>query len=237
MHGLTGMRRITIYALMAVCAPAKSAEVRQGGAKACDERVLARRVELPRFENTCMANAASLGLAAAHLPAGIVQASPCAEQEGHSYAFPSPVSVRDFMDAIIASDPSYSWCLEGGVVNLVPRSKGPAILDTHISDFDSGNATALPAAAGLLLRLPEVRKAMKHLGFEEGFNSLQGPRAIPRAGSVPKGSVPRLNVKVKDIPLRGALNAIVREHGHGVWIYEEYRSSGRRYFRISFVGE
>jgi hypothetical protein len=220
--------------LIVVSAQAWAAEVPGRPKKADDQSVLARKIQLPNLKGACLANAAGLALDAARVPGGIILARPCAQQARHNYAFRAPASLRDVIEVITSSDPSYGWSIKEGVVSIAPRIQTPPILDTRISAFDSGRATALEAAVNMLLQLPEIRNRMKGLGFEEGFNSLQGYRVLRNQEAGFETQPRELGVKVENVSVREALNAIVRAHGHGVWVYEEYRNSGKRYFRISF---
>ena len=220
--------------LIVVSAQAWAREVSGGPKRADDQSVLAREIELPNLKEACLENAAGLALDAASVPGGIILARPCAQRTRHNYVFRGPASLRDVIKVITSTDPSYAWSIKGGVVNIAPRVQSPPILDTRISAFDSGSATALEAAVSMLLQLPEVRDRMKDLGFEEGFNSLQGYRVLRKQQASSQTHPRELGVQVEDVSLREALNAIVRAHGRGVWVYEEYRTSGKRYFRISF---
>jgi hypothetical protein len=237
MRNLNWIRRVAICALTAVWTQGSAVGILGATGWNDDQRILSRKIELPNIGRTCLANAAGIALSIAKVPGGIVLTRPCSEEQAkHTYSFPSPVSVHDVMEILTSSDPSYRWSIELGVVNVTPHSGSPAILDTHISLFDSESHTTLSAAADLLLRLPEVRKRAKELRFDEAFSSLQGYYAIKKSGATPQATDEPLHVRVKDVTLRGALNAIVRKHGHGVWIYEEYWNSGKHYFEISFVG-
>jgi hypothetical protein len=220
--------------LIVLSAQAWAGEVSRGPKKAHGQSVLAREIELPNLKGACLENAAGLALDAARVPGGIILARPCAQQSRHNYAFRVPASLRDVIKVIASANPSYAWSIKGGVVNIAPRVQSPPILDTRISAFDSGSATALEAAVNMLLQLPEIRDRMKDLGFEEGFNSLQGYRVLRKQHASSETQPRELGVKVEEVSLREALNAIVRANGRGVWVYEEYRTSGKRYFRISF---
>lgn len=237
MRNLNWIRCVAICALTAVWMQASAVGILGTTGLNDDERILNRKVELPNLERACLANAAGIALSIAKVPGGIVLTRPCSEEQAkYTYSFPSPISVHDAMEVFTSSDSSYRWSIDQGVVNLIPQSGSPAILDTHISLFDSGNDTTLAAAADLLLRLPEVRKRAKELRFDEPFSSLQGYYAINKPGATPQSMAQPLNVRVKNVTMRDALNAIVRKHGRGVWMYEEYWNSGKHYFDVSFVG-
>jgi len=48
----------------------------------------------------------------------------------------SGLSLRDALDAIVRAAPLYRWQLNDGVVNLLPSSGVPALLNIGIAEFD-----------------------------------------------------------------------------------------------------
>lgn len=70
---------------------------------------------------------------------------------------PFTVSLRALLDAGVSADPQYSWKMNKGVVNLVPRYGEFHLLETIISKLDIENVKTPDEALNRLLALPEVQ--------------------------------------------------------------------------------
>ena len=46
---------------------------------------------------------------------------------------------------------------------------------------------------------------------------------------------PKLNVRLQDVTLLEALNALVRAHEHGLWMYREIHCNSTNHFDIKFT--
>jgi hypothetical protein len=161
-------------------------------------------------------------------PGGEALTQGCGEPSG-SAVRPSPAStLRKLLDEIIAADPDYRWEVDQGVVNLTPVRGVPDLLTLRIGEFDSGDAVDVTTAKTMLFALPEVRKRAEELGFDQAvFGS--GPYGAPPPGTPPP---PKLNVRLQDVTLFEALNALVRAHGHGLWIYHEIHCGSTNHFEV-----
>jgi hypothetical protein len=191
------------------------------------EILIEHRVVKSDLEHRTVTNAFSGSLSRAKVPGGIVTVSSCpGEEVKHTYpGLPSPLTLREALDAIVVADPRYRWQVEDGIINLMPVRGEPELLDTRIAEFYLENAVSVLAALSRLLELPEVRQRRIELGLKSGlqFGGLQSPN--PR----------RLTVHLQDVTLREALNAIARAHGYGVWSYTEFHCNGRNEFSIEFL--
>ena len=230
--------RYFIYASISVLCLPLYYMVRPNPKASKPENILVRHINLSESTKAAAWDMARLALSVTNVPGGIVLADKQSDQIEHSYTFQPSSPLREVLDAIVLSDDAYAWDANRGVVNVVPRRGIPPILETRIAEFNSQDLTTLTAAVGLLLRSPEVRKRMQELNYGEGFNRLQGYYPITQPGILPPKSPDPLSIHVKNASLLDALNAIVRAHGRGVWIYREYsRPQGKHFFEVSITGE
>jgi len=69
-------------------------------------------------------------------------------------------TVKDFLDAVVAKDPRYTWKLEGGVIHFRPSTARDALLttllDTKISHFAFAEGSTSYGIFSDILQLPEV---------------------------------------------------------------------------------
>ena len=140
-------------------------------------------------------------------------------------------TLREVLDDIITADPDYRWEVKDGVVNLIPAKGVPDLLTLRIDAFDSGDATSVTTAKTFLFALPEVRKRAVELGFDQAIYG-SGLYAVP-PGARPARKL--LNVRLQDVTLLEALNALVRTHKHGLWIYREIHCKSINHFDINFT--
>jgi hypothetical protein len=139
-------------------------------------------------------------------------------------------TLREVLDDIVTADPDYGWEVKDGVVNLMPAKGVPDLLTLRIGAFDTGDATSITSAKTFLFALPEVRKRAEELGFDQAASG-SGPYAIVPGAPPP----PRLDVRLQDVTLLEALNALVRAHKHGLWIYYETHCKSTSHFDINFT--
>jgi hypothetical protein len=160
---------------------------------------------------------------------GAVITQGCAEPSDSVVRFQGS-TLREVLDDIVTADPDYGWEVKNGVVNLIPAKGVPDLLTLRISAFDSGDATSVRTAETFLFALPEVRKRAEELGFDQAASG-SGPYAIVPGAPPP----PRLDVRLQDVTLLEALNALVRAHKHGLWIYYETHCKSTNHFDINFT--
>jgi hypothetical protein len=140
------------------------------------------------------------------------------------------VTLRQAMNALVASNPGYQWELKDGAVNLMPRVGAP-LLQARIAKFQM-NATdrELPAVLQDVLMLPEVREREAALGLKPSVG-----RNVP-AGALEIHPVPRQPVPVQinllNLSLQEAFNKIVEAPPGGVWIYRETDCNGAKTFDV-----
>jgi hypothetical protein len=163
-------------------------------------------------------------------PGGEVLTQGCAEPSKSAVRPQEGSTLRGILDDIVTADPDYRWELEDGVVNLTPVKGVPDLLTLRIGAFDTGDATDVRTAETFLFALPEVRQREAELGFDRAILGSGLSSGVPGAPPPPK-----LNVRLQDVTLLGALNALVRANTHGLWIYREIHCKSTNHFDINFT--
>lgn len=73
-------------------------------------------------------------------------------------------SVKDFLDAVIAKDPRYTWKLEGGVIHVWPLTERDTLLatllDTKISHFAVAERSSRYAIQNDILNVPDIKSKL-----------------------------------------------------------------------------
>ncbi|MEK6406177.1 MAG: hypothetical protein AABN34_04360 [Acidobacteriota bacterium] len=119
-------------------------------------------------------------------------------------------TLRQALDTIVENDPRYRWQVVDQVINLLPATGEPVLLQTRIKEFRVENISLAMDTVSPLLKLPEVKKAMDDLDLKHGI-----------AGFFTSPSPKPFSVKCENVTLRQALNAIARAEGRAVWDYVE----------------
>jgi hypothetical protein len=143
---------------------------------------------------------------------------------------PSSLFVRDVLDSIVRSDQRYEWNLEGGVINLLPKSDSPQLLDVRVAEFKkSANVGNLFRA---LENTPEVRQRAVELGF-----SVETPKPIsddPNGFIIGPVDSSRFDINCRNCSVREVLNEIARQSGRS-WMYRENNNEGKKTYRFSYI--
>lgn len=163
-------------------------------------------------------------LISARVPGGVVTTSNC-NQEAKLQINILALPLFESLNRITQTDPRYKWQTERGTINLIPTAGEPELLKTQIREFRVKNSPSLDLTLEQLLALPEVKLNSDGRRVNQGlrFGGLSSPR------------VQQLSISVRDVTLRGALNAIVRAHGRAVWSYAESHCNGQDRFSIDFL--
>lgn len=146
---------------------------------------------------------------------------------------PSSPSLRALLDAVVSADPDYSWGVNDGVVNLIPRHIKLQFLDTRVSKLDLEFKTP-DEALNILLALPNVQsQANRELGSRL-FQGFPYPYPQNAVGGQPEKT---FSMTLTDTTVAEALNAIARSYGSAIWILvkNECANSGRKSFSIKFI--
>jgi hypothetical protein len=199
-----------------------------------DEEFLQRQVSITLTgQEGTIESAFMRVMADAKAPGGIVTVSRCNEEAKYRFG-ENTTSLREALDAIVYSDPTNKWENKNGVVNLIPVSNMPALLELRIAEFHVENAKTVLHALDHLLKLPEVRQRIAQLHLEE-LSREPGLTDLKRPGFITPDP-PGLNVHCRKTTFRGVLNAIARAHGSAIWSYtERHCSGGRDEIRLDFL--
>jgi hypothetical protein len=195
--------------------------------------ILNRPSEGVQLSNATTPDILAQALTNAGVPGGIAVRNNCGGFE-RRFLSPSKKTLRGVLDAVSSADPEYSWNVDRGVVNFVPRDNEPRLLNTLVSKLEVRSAEPNQALSQLLA-LPEVAKAARG---ELGFQTVTGgPYAFMMDGSQPERQ--KVSLSLTNVTVREALNAIARSHGTAVWILVRQDDCGpnnaRKFFDLHFI--
>lgn len=222
--------RFAFFILINLLAPVILGQVDQTRIDGAVSDVLERKVVVNDPSSLTIPDAFLRFLVGTRVPGGRVRMLGCESQEAQYDWERLNSPLREALDSIVSVDRLYTWHAEDRVINLIPRSGIPSLLETHITEFRVNKATSARLALSELLTLPEVKKRIAELRLSEGLNVMV----------IPSTSAPnqyQFDVNCKDVTLRDALNAIARAHGRAVWSYTERYCNGKNMFSIDFVVE
>ena len=182
------------------------------------EEVLERQVQGSEVELYTTPGACVLSLRRAGVAGGVAKLNNCETDKPLQVWNPMGAPLRQVLSSLIQTDPRFVWEFQNGVVNLLPATGEPLLLQTRIARFRVENSYRAREALSHLLALDDVRRGMEDVPLKDGIaiiKSLESPH--PTAFSV----------ECKDVTLREALNTIARAQGHAVWEYIETHCNGR----------
>jgi hypothetical protein len=163
------------------------------------------------------------------VPGGVAFVEGCSDQP-EQMVHPHRTTLREVLDSIVSGDIRYVWRMRKGAVNLEPLKGVPALLRMHLETYDSQDTDAVSAVT-FLSSLPEVARAAAKLGLTHNVlgPGLGGMTQGPRPPKEPLG------IRLHDVTLLDALNAIARANKHGVWTYRETHCGSIHQFNVSFA--
>jgi len=222
---------LAILGAIVIFALSVSAQKAQTSESSASESIL-RRTALMTHDRVNTTSALTMALSSAGIPGGIVTVSGCGEDV--TYIFRSSgVTLRDVLNAIVATNPQYAWRINRGAINVTPKRGYPSLLNLRISELNVREARSVDEALSQILVIPEVQKRIHELNLKRGFMRI-GMRDLRRPGSV-GASEPHYNFSLRNVTFREALNAIARAHGRAVWEYRERHCDGKVEFQIQFL--
>ena len=168
-------------------------------------------------------------LQASGVPGGVAFVEGCSDQP-EPLVHPHGTTLEKVLDSIVSGDPRYVWRMRKGAVNLEPLNGVPALLRMHLKTYDSQDTDAISAVT-FLSSLPEVARAAAKLGLT---HNVLGPGLGGMAQGPPPPKEP-LGIRLHDVTLLDALNAIARANKHGVWTYRETQCGSIHQFNVSFA--
>jgi hypothetical protein len=217
-----------ILVFISLCLSEILAQASQVERAAVAADILQRRVVTTQAGYLPIQSAFIASLSSTRVPGGIVTVLGCeANPTTQTQSLPE-ATLREALDAIVQTDPGYQWQINSGVVNLVPASNEPALLNVRINRLRVKNATSINKALGKLYALPEVRAAIAELQLSEAVRFIKELKSLEQEPS-------QYSIECEGVTVREALNAIVRAHGRAVWQYKERHCDGKVEFSIDFV--
>jgi len=145
-------------------------------------------------------------------------------------------TVKDFLAAVVAANPNYTWVEQDGVINVMPIHRPDSFLDVTISKIDimeesnqDYNDVYRFNAYGNLLHTPEA----KHWSERTGINSrimLGTSILVPGQGvEVPK--VIETRHTLTNVTARTYMNELMKLTKSYYWVYNLY-GNGNQYFDL-----
>jgi hypothetical protein len=165
-----------------------------------------------------------------NVPGGIVSIQDCREPARYSLA-PNVLSFKGLLESIVEVEPKYQWRIENGVVNLFPRYVNLSFPDYQITSLMVENAETLNDAVIQLLSNPDVQQGISKFRLEYLYRGGIGYYGKHQNNA----SSQRFSLSLRNITLREALNAIVRAHKKGAWIYTEGHCNGNNWVEIKLL--
>jgi hypothetical protein len=163
------------------------------------------------------------------VPGGVAFVQGCSDQP-LPVVHPHGTTLREVLDSITSSDSGYVWRMNEGVVNLEPLQGVPALLTTRLKTYNSQELAEPGSAVTALISSHEVTQAATNLGLTRNVSG----SALSGIGSEPRPPKKPLGIRLHDVTLLDALNAIVRANKHGVWVYRETYCGSVHQYDVSF---
>lgn len=168
----------------------------------------------------------------AHIAGGIVITSGCGEPVRKPFYEPGGISLAAALDRLTTTYPEYDWTAQDGAVNLLPKRAGLGVLNLRISEFEWDTGAHVRANVGRVFG-PSVRRVLAESGVVAGLHSesvLQNaPPVVNGVPELPRGR----KLKIENVTVLSALNAVVSSYGQAVWVYEEQTCDGRKTYWLS----
>jgi hypothetical protein len=129
------------------------------------------------------------------------------------------------------------WLVQDGVINVVPMSGIPELLNLRIGTFTWDKSASAKEVVAELHQLPEFSQKVSVLHLKP-VTPEGGPGTLCIRGdcSQQSRSGPLLRAE-KDITVLDLLNRIVGLHQATIWNYSEYRCNGEKQFELAIVAE
>lgn len=225
---MRGLKAIAIFVLAVAIFGQEKVSITQK-----TDELLNRQIALPEFNYTETTTIFQLGLKGAKVSSGVVISTCDATQEKKNFVFSQKITLREFLTGIEQSDPSYKWEIEDEVLNLLPRSDVPELLDLSIPNFKVEQVSDYDAL-NILLEKPEVKRKMTELGLDEAVMSIHSSGSYNPEKKEQKAS--KISINRQRATFRQILNEIVKARGETTWIYTERRcGANAKQFSIYFV--
>jgi hypothetical protein len=228
MRIVSGFAMLTLIAVFLLLA---SGDGNQLPRSTSAESILKRQAWTSR-DSITTTNALTMALSTAGVPGGIATLTQCGEDAKYMFA-PTGATLKDVLNGIVSTNPEYTWQLNHGVVNVFPLNGEPALLQQNVRSLDVREAVSIHEIVRQVLSRPELQKRIAQLHLSEGYKRI-GMSDLKRPGSI-GATEPRYSLRLKNVTLREALNAIAVAHGKAVWEYRERHCNGGAEFQLQFL--
>lgn len=136
-------------------------------------------------------------------------------------------TIRSALEKLVSADPRYKWNLTPeGAINIFPKNPSERLLDVNISHYEVKDSTRQRALDDLL-DTPEVAAAFRAAGVK-----VRTPIA---GGYEANGCSATFGVKLDNVSMRTALNAILKASGSVFWSATRY-GSALQYLALPIAG-
>lgn len=165
-------------------------------------------------------------------PGGGVFVEGCTDAPRRPLRVPGHSSLASALDLLTGVFPTHYWTVQDGVVNLLPKQREVALMQTPVEHFE-WNTASLPTYSVTNLEGSEaVQSRIKELRLTPGpvgFSLLQqAPHVTNGVPDPPKGR----EFKVDHVTLLTALNRIAASYGNAYWWYLEKTCGNKREYRL-----
>lgn len=170
-------------------------------------------------------------IAKAEVSGGVVAVrDSCAQDAEKTVSIAEGTPLSEALDQIALADGSSRWEVRDGVVNLLPLSDLPSLLQVQIKSFSWDKSASVQEVVAQLRVRPEILERAGSLGLREmPHEGGVGTICIRDCGKSEK--TPDIQVE-QNVTLMTILNTIARAHKQAVWIYSEYHCNGGTRFRL-----
>jgi hypothetical protein len=209
------------------------------------------QVEAPLLDGTIQ-DIVARALESVGTPGGIAVRQYCGGIQYYSVK-PADSSLSALLDAAVSVEPGYNWTVDNGVVNFIPHYDQSLFLWTKVTKLEIKDVVTLNAALSELFALPEVAKAGRFgnrlVGSTQSYpygrvdgncgSTDQGKESTCRLSAMPEPEKRRFSLRLANVTVLEALNAIARLHGRAVWVLVDHQHCGaadeQKFFTLDFV--
>jgi hypothetical protein len=209
------------------------------------------QVEAPLLDGTIQ-DIVARALESVGTPGGIAVRQYCGGIQYYSVK-PADSSLGALLDAAVSVEPGYNWTVDNGVVNFIPHYDKSLFLWTKVTKLEIKDVVTLNAALSELFALPEVAEAGRFgnrlasitqsypYGRVDGScgSTDQGKESTCTLSAMPEPEKRKFSLRLANVTVLEALNAIARLHGRAVWVLVDHQQCGaaddQKFFTLDFV--
>lgn len=217
---MKNLRTLGIY-IIALTVSVFGQTMRRNGSPS--DNVLERPVPGTAIEYFNATDAFRIALGRSGVPGGTARILDCPEDDSKQSLSLMNEPLHQVLDRIVEAEQRYRWQFVDQVIDVLPATGEPALLQTYVKEFQASDVTSAREALNQLLNSSDVKRAMDDLHLKAGI-----------AVFVSSDSLKPFSVNCKGVSLRQVLNAIARAQGRAVWDYVETHCDGKNEVVIRF---